>query len=384
MTDTSALNGMGGYGYGYGYDPYFMQAYQAYNLNQAQAMQAAEAQRAAAQAAQTQAATQTATVPMTAQQPEEKKSNAGLVIGGLATVGAAALLYKAHKKGGDKGIKEGLKMMWKGVTGKGNQAPKREVFTKFTARQTESGTWFAQVPNRHQRVDLSDTAKLNELGIPTEIPKVGDKGVRVREFVINHDGNTLKIRNDKVVKYENKNNEDILNLWNNPVNKEQETYKETIEKIISKIKNGEATDAKLEYIKYSQVDDGIIRTFTKKGTDDAVMTDVITNRFGLGSKEVTAARVKDANVDKALTAIKHGKAPEGMVAKQAKYSTSRGSEFQIKDGELKGMYGSDGKLYKLDSTDFLAWQYNNQKAYDKMLKDIKKGSGLYNIIWQTA
>ena len=391
MTDSLALNGMGGYGY---YDPYFMQAYQAYNLNQAQALQAAEAQRAALQS---QAATQTTTVPVTTQQPEEnKKSNAGLIIGGLATVGAAALLYKAHKKGGEKGIKEGFRQMWQGVKGTASEAakkvtsseskalmPKEFSVNKFTARQTERGSWFAQVPDRRQVVKGSEKAALNELGISTKIAHLGDEGVRLRKGTLNYNGNTFTIRRGKVVEYKNSAGEDLINKWNNPVEGADIKFKKEVMEIINKINKGDKDVVKfLTNAEYVQYQDGVIRHFTKDASG-TTLDRVITNRFGLGAREITAAREKDAAIDKALKAIAEGKKPEGMKAVQAQYTTG-GQKFKIENGELVGMYGKDNKLCKLDSDAFLEWKHNNKTVYETMMKNIKEGAGMHSVIWQAA
>ncbi len=398
MTDSLALNGMGGYGY---YDPYFMQAYQAYNLNQAQALQAAEAQKAAVQ---TQAATQTTTVPMTTQQPEEKKkSNAGLIIGGLATVGAAALLYKAHKKGGEKGIKEGFRQMWQGVKGTASETAPQATpsdskvakilkecrVNKFTVHKSASGDWVAQVPHRSQTIVAKDGGSLHkskvlkQLGISSQIAQLGDEGVRLREATLQYKGNTFTIRRGKVVEYKNSAGKDLIGKWNNPTKENDIKFKKEVMEIINKINKGDkdAVDL-LTNAKYVQCKDGVIRHFTKDASG-TTLDSVTTNRFGLGATEVTAARGKDAAIDKALKAIAEGKNPEGMKAVQAQY-TIGGQKFKIENGELVGMYGKDNKLCKLDSDVFQAWKYDNKTVYETMMKNIKEGAGMHSVIWQAA
>ena len=379
MTDSLALNGMGGYGY---YDPYFMQAYQAYNLNQAQAMQAAEAQRAAAQAmqaaeaqraaaqaAQTQAATQTATVPMTTQQPEEKKkSNAGLVIGGLATVGASVLLYKAHKKGGDKGIKEGFKMMWDGITNKVTKAATTQT-ERFTCRQTKNGDWFAQVPNRRQRINVDDTDKLSKLGVSREIPKINDKGVKIIDFTFKKDGNTFHVRNGKVVKYVNKNEENLLSKMTSPATNQDNEYKKVIYEFIEKVQRGdEAAIKELTRLNYTHTADGVTRRFSiNEGT--TTMNKVVTNRFDLGSDAVTAYRSKNPQANKAVKAIKEGKTPEGLKAVAGEYNVD-GTVFKIENDKIVGMTQGD-KYYPAESDRFRAWKKKKKKAFNEMLENIK-------------
>ncbi len=383
MTDSLAVSGMGNYGYGF-YDPYFMEAYKSYNANMAQAAQAMKA------AQSTQTGTQTPSVPVVTTQPEEKKkSGAGLVLGGLATVGAAALLYKAHKKGGEKGIKEGFRQMWKGLTGseaasastKATEKAKKEVVTRFTVRKNSSGNWVAQVPDRRQAIDARDVAALDKLGISRDIPKLTDDGIRVNELRFEHDGNNFVFRNGKILKYE-KGGVNNIDKWNNPVEQADIDYKKTIEEIIAKLKKGETTTANLQEIKFWDYNDGVARRFIQSGTSRPKLVSVTTNRFGLDSSVVNAARERNSVIDKALKAIAEGKTPDGLSAVRGKYTVG-GKDFEIVNGELAGMY-EGGKLYKLDSDLFLDWKHRNETVYEAMLKNIKEGKNIRDIVWQAA
>ena len=364
MTDSLALNGLSGYGYGYGYDPYFMKAFQSYNANMPQAQNPVQMYP--------QVQVPSEQTKTDSQPKEEGKSNAGLIIGGLATAGAAALLYKANKKGGEKGIKEGLKQMWQGLTGKAASASTE----KFALRQSQTGEWFAQVPGRKQRL----TGNYERFGISTEIPGIGDKGSKIIDFRFTKDGNSFHVRNGRVVEYKNSAGENLLAKMNNPTEAKDIDYKKAIDEFIAKVdRRDEAALKELTSMNYTHTADGVTRRFSKTG-DNVTMNKVVTDRFALGTDEVTAMREKDPKIDKAVKAIKEGKRPEGLNAVAAEYKVDD-IVFKIENDRIVGMT-QGGKYYPAASDRFVAWQYNNQKDYEKMIKNIGEGKDMYNITWQ--
>ena len=367
MTDSLALNGLSGYGYGYGYDPYFMKAFQSYNPNMPQTANNIQP----TQPAVTNPELNT-TATATEKAEEKEKSNAGLVLGGLATAGAAALLYKANKKGGEKGIKEGLKQMWQGLTGKAASASTE----KFALRQSQTGEWFAQVPGRKQRL----TGNYERFGISTEIPGIGDKGSKIIDFRFTKDGNSFHVRNGRVVEYKNSAGEDLLAKMTNPTEAKDIDYKKAIDEFIAKVdRRDEAALKELTSMNYTHTADGVTRRFSKTG-DNVTMNKVVTDRFALGTDEVTAMRAKDPKIDKAVKAIQEGKRPEGLNAVAAEYKVDD-IVFKIENDRIVGMT-QGGKYYPAASDRFVAWQYNNQKDYEKMIKNIGEGKDMYNITWQ--
>ena len=366
---------------GYGYDPYFMAAYQSYNPN--------FKGTGATSVGNTQATTSTSptvTTSPTFQARKEEVENSGsaakMIVGGLAAIGTGVLLYKAHKKGGQKGICEGFKQMWKGITGKTDDATKET----FKMQKNADGKWYCTIPNRKQRIDLTsvDAKKTTQkLGLDiNETIKFGDKNTKAFAFEFTHNGNVVQVRGDKIVSYKNPAGDDIMSKLSSEVETDVK-YKKELQSIIAKINKGETKidDVTLNKVYYNHTSDGVTRRFIQEA-DDVTLNKIITNRHTLDSDAVTAYRRKNANIDEAIKQIEKGKIPENNLTIASAECVIDGRRLKIENGEVVGIFNGD-KLKGKDSDEFLAWLYNHPKALEEV-KNLTKDKKLQNIIYQAA
>lgn len=370
MTGSMAI---GGYNQ-FGYDPYLMAALQSYNPNaQVQQTKQTEQRQETKQKEETQETTTT--------QQKGTKSNAGLVLCGIAAVGAGALLYKAHKKGGDKGIREGFKQIWKGLTGKAGKEQKQV----FQMRQQANGKWYCNIPGRKQVVTRDEASALGH-EISDEMIKLGNEGTQLKVIEFTHKNNTFRVKGDgTVLKYTNKNGESQIGKFTNPTAQEDIEYKNTISKIIEQLKKGEKVDGvetKMQYYTHTGKD-GLTRRFLQKQNETQLKEiNPMTTRFGINSDAVKAYRARNPKVDEALKQVNSGKIPEGLSIASAEYQVDSTNTLIIKNGEVAGIK-IEGKYYSKNSDKYVAWEYENPKVI-KDVENLRKDNKLNNIVYAAA
>lgn len=357
----------------YGYDPYFLQAFQSFNPN----FQGVNSTQPPATAAPTATNTITAaqTVPTQAAQPKEKKSRAGLILGGVATVGAAVLLAKAHKKGGEKGITEGLKQMWRGLTNK--PEAEKEIFK--IAQQ--NGKWYAEIPGRRQVINPADANKLG-INLSTVVPKLGDKGTELKVIEFTHNGNIFRVAGDgRVLKYNNSAGEDLLKKLSTSTDAGDIEYAKKITEIFNKLKKGENVDGVDVMQKYfTHTENGVTQKFLQKA-GEAVATprgNLRTNRFALDSDAVVAYGTKHNAVEEAVKEINKGKIPETLKIANATYKVDGTTSLIIKNGEIVGL--NNGKFHGADTDAFIAYKKKNPKVFEDV-ESLRKDKKLSNITY---
>ena len=366
---------------GYGYDPYFMAAYQSYNPN-FKGTGATSVGNTQATTSTTPTVTTSPTFQARKEEVENSGSAAKMIVGGLAAIGTGVLLYKAHKKGGQKGICEGFKQMWKGITGKTDDAVKET----FKMQKNADGKWFCTIPDRNQKINLvsGDSAAAKNLGIDVdELVKFGGNNTKAKRFEFTYEGNTIRVYGDKIVSYKNHEGQDILAKLSS-TDPNDIKFKNQLEDIIAKIRKGESKikDVSINEIHYTYNTKGFSRSFIQKGDKVTSGKAIVTNRHNLDSDAVKAYRYKNANIDEALKQIEKGKIPENNLTIASAECVIDGRRLKIENGEVVGIFNGD-KLKGKDSDEFLAWLYNHPKALEEV-KNLTKDKKLEKIIYQAA
>jgi len=370
---------------GYGYDPYFMAAYQSYNPN----FQGASQSTGTTQTTQQQGLT-TSEPTFRAKKKEEKSSGsaAKLIVGGALAIGTGVMLYKAHKKGGEKGIVEGFKQMWKGITGKGGQTASAKP--KTFSYQEINGAQTVTIPNRTNIIRENQLGKLNSVGSDKAIVEIIDtttnklsKGVRLNKGTYCDDNLKLVFKDGKVVKYEVKTDDkwvDMLSKYKNPIEADDITNQKRINEVLAKFQKGEDID-KFTDIRYTHTENGVTKVFTKANKDaNAELKYAFANRFNIADDAVEAYRLDNNNADKALKALAEGKDDGWKIAKADYVSPTHGT-FHIENGKITGLT-IDGTKYSVDSDKYKSLYKNNKEAFDNVLK--VKNDELTNIVRELA
>lgn len=359
---------------GYGYDPYFMAAFQSYNPNFKGTTDVQQANKTA------QTSSSSASGNATSQKksaPENKKSNAGLVLGGIATVGAAVLLYKAHKKGGEKGISEGLKQIWQGITNRGRGEAEKEVF-KISQ---ENGKWYAQIPRRRQVISPAEADKLG-IKLSAEVPKLGEAGTELKAIEFIHDGNKFIVKGDgTLLRYENSARKDLLETFTKSTETADVEYKKTIAEIISKLRRGESVDGvDIQKMYYTHTKDGVTRKYLQKHGESTASAygNIRTNRFTLDSDAVVAYGAKNSGVEEVIAQIKGGKVPETLKIANATYKVDSTNALIIKDGKIIGL--DNGKFHNTETDAFIAYKKKHPDVF-KDVENLHKDKKLTNIVY---
>ena len=199
--------GIDSIGSSYAYDPYFMYAYNSPSFM-------ANQTPAASPAAQTNTQTEQSNY-VTTPYNTESSSNAGLIAGGLLIAGGAATLIYASKRGNGKGIKEGFKNIWKGITGKAddilNKTSKpKEKLIKIT--MGADGKPVYQLPNKTQTITNAD--EITNAVEKFQLKRLSGLGKNVQPKIesatFDFQGNTITLNNGKITAMQNKDRKSIL------------------------------------------------------------------------------------------------------------------------------------------------------------------------------
>ena len=294
-------------------------------------------------------------------QPQEVQKS-GSVVGTALTVGAtlSAAAYIAGAVKG-KGWKlseawKGLKMLWNGSIGK--YFKKQEPFKMF---KNANGEWVCCVPSNKNgqiiQVAGNDAAAgtLQRLGISTEIAKLGEKGTSLHDVEFVHKGNKFRFRDGKLHSYTNSNGEDLLNKFNNPIEKGDIEYKKQIMEVYNKLAKGETpNEVTVNNLLYAFRDNAGLR-HCRMTSDGPVLERIYTNRFTPDSEKILAIRHDNSTISdrmKQLMEAEEGKLPDGIRISEDFIPYENGASLWIKDGEYAGIrigndnYGLETEKYK--------------------------------------
>jgi hypothetical protein len=368
---------------------YFLQAY---NTNPsfygAPSSTTSQAVTNAQTSTDTQAATKATQYPgLVATKPEEESSNTGLILSGIATVGALAMCVAAHGKGSGKTagakIMDGFSKMFKG--GKEKLTSLAKAKSEFTMRTTSDGKRVFTLPDKKGQTIKGTSAEISEqlkkLGIETpEASKVlADTNSKITDFemIVNHGGinNKVVVRKGKLVKLTNEANESVMGSYTG--NSEfQSAIDKAIEKVISKDSSALA-DTSLTNIGLTQkTDNAIYRYVLNNGTTEPKLRYALTNRFGYDSTAVKAYLDKNPSMNSAVETYMKKGTTEGLKLKTADYTTPIGT-VKIEGDKIKGIV-VDGKFLDVESDAYHALHKDNAKILDNVFDNTKKFT---NTVW---
>ena len=197
--------GIDSIGSSYAYDPYFMYAYNSPSFM-------ANQTPAASPAAQTNTQTEQSNY-VTTPYNTESSSNAGLIAGGLLIAGGAATLIYASKRGNGKGIKEGFKNIWKGITGKADDILKpTRAMKEFNFVAKDGSKVYVKdgkitgvaIRGKSTVLKTSDEIKQylekHNIAIPHYLDGTRLRnGVKLTRYTIKHNDNKFVVENGKII-----------------------------------------------------------------------------------------------------------------------------------------------------------------------------------------
>lgn len=340
----------------------------------------------------------------------------GLIVGGALAAGGAATLIYASKKGNGKGVVEGFKNIWKGITGRTSEkaAEAAEAVAKGTkpaAKPLENlkividkttGKPVYYVPGK--TVTTSDPGRISSLlGKDKELKKLtglrfnsGETTINGATFTLKDGGNSnvIEFMNGKIIKIKNGSGTDITSTFVDASGKLKDSFSsvsdtEFASKIgdyIERIKAGNADlilskDLALSNINYTtKIGDQVAEVFrsgisTKLGKPQIKKLTTL-KECSATSDEVLAYVRKAKAEGKDLSAIiadkfaLKGKLPEGY--KVGEFELRDGSNIlKIVNGEAVGI--TIGGVKYAEGTDkFLAYMEKHEDSVAKMIKNALK------------
>lgn len=393
MAPGYGINSIGSYAS----DPYFMYALNSYNPN----FMGTQQTPMVSQPNYTIEQPPVTTPPSFKGSDEEKESsNTGLIVGGTVVAGAATLLYAA-KKGNGKGVREGFKNIWRGLTGKGAEkaAEKATKAMKEFNYVTKDGSIvyvkdgkIAKVAIKGEDKILEKAGEINKYiadnGVTIPNAFTGSKltdGVNLTKYQFTHNKKTYTVENGEIISIvdgDKKVNKDKINEF---LEKMKATEKDQIENKIARVQNGEKVKGFIDNsIQYSWVDGaGVVysRGYTRKGS-------LITNRISVPGEvnhkpaeaEWKAWLNKNSDVDNQVrTLIEKGRV-DGVKVGNFRYTDTNGNIISVNEkGEITRIQlkkaPKDGAPTDLkpETTEFDAWLYDNKEVKEAVKKEFESG-----------
>lgn len=328
---------------------------------------------------------------------EESSSNAGLVVGGLLTVGAGALLYKAHKKGGDKGIAEGFKQIWRGFRGKaattGESAVEKAsertaetVTSKFNAIMGKDGKLVYTIPGKTKTISgqkaVEDFANQYDIDLNKLMRLNKNSKLNGYKFEFEDGGikNIITVKDGKIVDIHN-GTTSIKHMLESGV-PDEIRFTEKLKDKVAQIEKRESGWGKgLTDIQWTtQIGDNtlnITKANLKHGTKTSKIELTSLERLGEDSDAVKAYFYRNPELKNIFTSkeIAKGKLPEGMKIESFVQKFDDKVKCHYKDGELSGIT-REGKYFAKGTDECDAFLGENQDVLNKMIERIFKDNKL--------
>lgn len=348
---------------GLGYDPYFMTAYQ-YNpyyaqyVTQLQAQQGQQTQQTTVSAAQTTKAAE-----------KKDHSKAGLILGGVALVGAAVLCHKAYKVGSGEGfakLGDGFKTLWNSAKNKVNNVVNPE---KFTILENGNKT-VCTVPKRTNIMRTENvTQALSDIGenaaneiLSADALKNGTQ--KLRNFTYTDDkGNIIKVVKGNIVEY--KKGAITMTGRYNVAEKLSKTEYSRLTQLVQDCMNGNNLD-KMTDITFSQSGNGVAKLFrTAKASDAATISSAATKKFAVNSEAVKAYCSDHPKYKEAIEQFLNGNR-ENWNMYTGEYEINNVGTLLFKDNKIAGIK-VNGTTYDTSSEKFKALKGDNEKVFTEAI-----------------
>ena len=385
MAPGYGINSIGSYAS----DPYFMYALNSYNPNFMGTQQTPMVSQPQNYTIEQPAVTTTAP-SFKGSDDEKESSNAGLIVGGTVVAGAATLIYAA-KKGNGKGIKEGFKNIWRGLTGKGAEKAAQEAAEKVSAKiravMGKDGKLIYTIPGKTTTIsgDLAVRDFANKNGIDLQDLLKFKKDSKLTgykfEFKDGNINNIVTVKDGKIVDIHNgtKSIKDIINS----TDPDDMRFVDKLKERISSIENRENGFLRgLKDIEYTnQFGDDILsvtRANASRKTKPTSLKLESLERFDADSDAVNALFYRNPELKQLFTskAIKDGKLPNGMKIESFVHHFDKNTKCHYKNNELVGITIKDSKgkeiFYDKDSDKCCSFLGANEEILQKQLKIIFK------------
>ena len=376
--------GIDSIGSSYAYDPYFMYAYNSPSFM-------ANQTPAASPAAQTNTQTEQSNY-VTTPYNTESSSNAGLIAGGLLIAGGAATLIYASKRGNGKGIKEGFKNIWKGITGKADDILKpTRAMKEFNFVAKDGSKVYVKdgkitgvaIKGESTVLKTSDEIKQYLEKHNIAIPHYQDgtrlrDGIKLTRYTIKHNDNKFVVENGKIIEAIKPDGKKIAkDKLNDFIEKLK--GKKTLEDRIASIEEGTNKHIdKLEGVRYTYEKDGLVYSgWMDKGTERLTIPGKLNNKAT--EAEWKAWLNKNSEVDTQVkTLIEKGRV-DGVSVKNFSYKDNKGNTLFVNEkGEITAIHlkkkpKNGAQTLKSGSTEYDSWLYDNKEVKETVKKEFESG-----------
>lgn len=376
--------GIDSIGSSYAYDPYFMYAYNSPSFM-------ANQTPAASPAAQTNTQTEQSNY-VTTPYNTESSSNAGLIAGGLLIAGGAATLIYASKRGNGKGIKEGFKNIWKGITGKADDILKpTRAMKEFNFVAKDGSKVYVKdgkitgVAIKGESTVLSTKKEINqymkqnpEVKIPSYFASKQklNRGVTLTEYAITKDGNKYFVNAEGKVYKVMSNGKEMQKI---------DVPKEVQGKINNIKANRSQSLETITDVKYTYENGGVTYSCVYDKDKGTVIPEAITISGKLNNKATEqqwkAWLNKNSEVDTQVkTLIEKGRV-DGVSVGAFRYKDSNGNVLFVNEkGEIaairlnkKPENGAQTLKPNTEAEAYNAWLYDNKEVKEAVEKEFKSG-----------
>ena len=383
MAPGYGINSIGSYAS----DPYFMYALNSYNPN----FMGTQQTPMVSQPNYTIEQPPVTTPPSFKGSDEEKESsNTGLIVGGTVVAGAATLLYAA-KKGNGKGVREGFKNIWRGLTGKGaekaSQAAAEKASAKIRAIMGKDGKLVYTISGKTTTINgnkaVEDFANNNGIDLQNLIKFNKDSKLTGYKFEFEDSGikNIVTVKDGKIADIHN-GTKSIKDIMASTV-PDDIRFIEKLEKRISSIENREKGFLRgLKDIEYTtQIGDDILsvtKTNAKRNTNPTSLKLETLERFKEDTDAVNALFYRNPELKQIFKSkdIIGGKLPNGMKIESFVHNFDRNTKCHYKNNELVGITIKDShgkeRYYAKDSDKCCAFLSANEDVLQKQIQRIFK------------
>ena len=291
--------------------------------------------------------------------------------GTVFALGAAAL---CHKKGNGN-LGEGAKVVGKEIKEFGNKALNWikgkggnliSGSEPYTIQKVGENT-VCSIPgktNTLKGADIVQQAQNLGIKVAESVPELKAEGTKIEEYVVHNfnGGNTLKIKDGKLVEVLNPEGKSILNDTLHSPAQGYIDFKKTIDEFMAKVAKKEESElAQLTDVHCSQVVDGVTHRY-----QNGALTEIATNRFFANDEAAVAFGIQNPKFGSALDNFVQNKTDGLRIAK----CTVDGIEYELSpSGDKIIAFVENGQRYTPKDDHFIVMQGKDKKeTFERIIK----------------
>lgn len=319
------------------------------------------------------------------------------ILSSVALIGAGLLCRKAYVKGDVAKeffprIGDGFKKMFDGVKKSFTNITNKSTKNQFTIAQ-QNGKNVCTIPGkRGQVIKASNIDELNALGINLQNTAITDPSTKITKFTANIKDDTGKIiGNITFVNGKPKlGTKELLSKYNNPTCDADKELIKQIDDFASKVmkKDSSVFTDDITNIAYHVTDGDVIYRYGQaKGSGNAELKNILTDKFALDSNAVSAYCAKNQKAGEIIKALKDGKTAEGLKITGGKYKTDDGIIYNIKNGEIVSIELPTGALprtsagtYRVGTDAFEAYKAQHTDYFENVFKNQDKWTDTISVL----